>query len=49
MVEPPVLRYGTDPAKYMLSAHTPDFTDQQSVMQLGTGCLISDLPFNKSL
>ena len=29
-------RYGTDPTKYMLSAHTPDFTDQQSVMLLGS-------------
>ncbi|CAE7744819.1 unnamed protein product, partial [Symbiodinium pilosum] len=34
VVSPPGT-YGTDPAKYMLSAHTPDFTDQQSVMSLG--------------
>ncbi|CAE7389880.1 unnamed protein product, partial [Symbiodinium natans] len=34
VVSPPGT-YGTDPTKYMLSAHTPDFTDQQSVMALG--------------
>ncbi|CAE7776648.1 unnamed protein product, partial [Symbiodinium microadriaticum] len=34
VVSPPGA-YGTDPTKYMFSAHTPDFTDAQSVMALG--------------